>query len=157
MADYSDLARFFPGVTPAAQSSPGILEMFGGGLSVPGYGQPVNSVKDAGAMSALQLMGNPGVSGQAAGALGGLGLNIPTGQLALGGLGALGNLWGAFQAQGLAQKQFELTRNIANTNLTNQIRSYNTALEDRARSRGAVEGQSQSQVDDYLARNRMTR
>lgn len=136
-----------------------------------------NDINGMGALSVQQMMGMPAgslpsldlggvtangldfskLAGAQSGVGAGLGANIPTAQLALGGLGALGNLWGAFQAQGLAQKQFELTRNIANTNLTNQIRSYNTALEDRARSRGAAEGQSQSQVDDYLARNRMTR
>jgi hypothetical protein len=87
----------------------------------------------------------------------GLGMNLGTGQLALSGLGALGSLWGGMQAQGLAKKQFDFTKSITNTNLANQIRSFNTGLEDRTRSRGFAEGQTQAQMDDYLARNRMTR
>jgi hypothetical protein len=86
----------------------------------------------------------------------GLGLNLGTGQLALSGLGALGSLWGGMQAQGLAKKQYELTKNISTTNLVNQMKSYNTQLEDRARSRGVAEGNPAS-ANDYLERNRMTR
>lgn len=88
---------------------------------------------------------------------GGFGWNIGTGRLAMSGLGALGNLWSSFQAQDLAKKQFGLTRDVMNTNLANQIKSYNTRLSDIARARGVTEGQSQAQVDDYVTRNQLSR
>lgn len=83
----------------------------------------------------------------------GLGLNIPTAQLALNGLGTLGSLWGAMKMAKVAKQQLNFTRASANANLANQTQSYNTQIEDRARSRGAVEGQTQGQVDDYIAKN----
>jgi len=89
----------------------------------------------------------------ATGALSGLGFNVPTAQLALSGLGAIGNIMSAFNAQKLAKKQFEYQKGITDTNLANSIQSYNTTLADRARARGAMEGQSQAQVDQYVAQN----
>ena len=87
----------------------------------------------------------------------GLGKNMGTLNLALGGLQTLGGLWGAYQAQKLAKAQFNYTKDVTETNLANNIKSFNTALEDRARSRAVVEGQSQQQTDDYIARNRLSR
>jgi|SRR5690606_19151070 len=71
------------------------------------------------------------------------------------GVQSLANLWNAFQANKLARQQFRFTRNFANANLANQTQSYNTALEDRARSRGVMEGRSQAEVDSYIAANRL--
>lgn len=87
----------------------------------------------------------------------GLGLNIPTLQLGIGGLGALNSIFQGREATKLAKKQYNLAKDVTNTNLTNQIRSYNTALEDRARSRGVMEGRDDSYVDEYVEKNRMTR
>jgi hypothetical protein len=98
---------------------------------------------------------NAGVVPPTAGS--GLGMNIGTGQLALGGLAALGNLWGASKAQGLAEDQFDFTKKITNTNLNNQIKSYNTALADRIRSRTATEGGSQQDAEAYLQKNSLSR
>lgn len=67
---------------------------------------------------------------------------------------ALG-LYNAFNANKMAKQQFKFTKNFANANLANQTQSYNTALQDRARSRGFVEGQSQPQIDSYVAQNRL--
>lgn len=85
------------------------------------------------------------------------GLNPGTFSLGLNGLGTLSNLWGGLQANKLAKEQFRFTKDITNTNLNNQIKSYNTSLEDRIRSRAAVEGQSAQQAEAYLAKNRLTR
>lgn len=88
----------------------------------------------------------------------GLGANMGTAQLALGGLNTLGNLWGAFQAQNLARKQFDFTKETTNANLNNQIKSYNTALNDRIESRAVTQGNiTPEQVADYKARNQMSR
>ncbi|UCR75506.1 hypothetical protein PP742_gp22 [Alcaligenes phage vB_Af_QDWS595] len=90
-----------------------------------------------------------------AGMFGGFGMNLPTAGLLLGGLNAIGNLWGANKSLGLARDQFDFTREITNKNLANQTQTYNTALEDRARSRAVAQGQSQSDADAYLERHRL--
>lgn len=87
----------------------------------------------------------------------GLGMNLGTAQLALGGLSALGSIFGANQASKLAKDQFKFTKDVTNTNLNNQIKSYNTALEDRITARAAMQGNDSSYVSDYLAKNRLSR
>jgi len=86
-----------------------------------------------------------------------LGMNVPTLQLGLGALGSLSNIYGGFQANKLAKDQLSFTKDITNTNLNNQIQSYNTALEDRARSRAAAENRSQSSADEYIQQNKLSR
>lgn len=88
---------------------------------------------------------------------GGLGFNMDTFKLIGGGISTIGNLWNAFQAQKLARESFNFQKDFANRNLNNQIASYNTALEDRARSRGVAEGQSDQQVSDYISKNSLSR
>lgn len=75
----------------------------------------------------------------------------------LSGLSALGNLYNAFQANSLANKQFQYTKGITDTNLNNQIKSYNTALSDKINSRASVEGLTPQQVSSYLAANSLSR
>jgi len=87
----------------------------------------------------------------------GLGMNIGTGQLALGGLGSLAGIWGALNSNKLANQQFKFTKDTTNTNLNNQIKSYNTALEDRITARAATQGQDSAYVNDYLNKHRMNR
>jgi hypothetical protein len=85
----------------------------------------------------------------------GLGANMGTLQLGIGGVQAGMNIWNSMQAQDLAKKTFAFNRDIANTNLNNSIRSYNTALEDRAASREAY---TSGRFDDsYVERNRARR
>lgn len=91
------------------------------------------------------------------GASQGLGLNIPTFQLGLGALGSLANIYGGFQANRLAKDQLSFTKDITNTNLNNSIKSYNTALEDRARSRAVAENRDQSTADEYIEKNKLSR
>lgn len=86
-----------------------------------------------------------------------LGMNVPTFQLGLGALGSLANIYGGFQANKLAKDQLNFTKSVTNTNLNNQIKSYNTALEDRARSRATAENRDQSSADTYIAANKLTR
>ncbi len=87
----------------------------------------------------------------------GFGFNLGTGQLALQGLGALGNFMNAREAQKMARDQFDFAKSITNTNLNNSIQSYNTALSDRLRARGITEGTSESDVAAQIERNKLTR
>lgn len=91
------------------------------------------------------------------GSAGQLGLNVPTFQLGLGALGSLANIYSGFQANKLAKDQLNFAKSVTNTNLNNQIKSYNTALEDRARSRATAENRDQSTADAYIAANKLTR
>ena len=86
-----------------------------------------------------------------------LGMNVPTFQLGLGALGSLANIYSGLQANKLAKDQLNFTKSVTNTNLNNQIKSYNTALEDRARSRATAENRDQSSADAYIAANKLTR
>ena len=85
----------------------------------------------------------------------GLGMNVKTGQLALAGLDTIGSLWGGFAARGLANKNFNFQKDFAEKNYVNQLKSYNTALEDRGRSRAVMEGQSDAEARDYIAKNKL--
>lgn len=86
-----------------------------------------------------------------------LGMNVGTLQAGLAGLGALGGVFSSLEANKLAKEQFKFSKGLANTNLTNQIQSYNTALSDRITSRAATQGMSDAEVQDYLSKNRLTR
>lgn len=96
-------------------------------------------------------------SGNGSGLTDQLGMNIPTFQLGLGALGSLANIYGGFQANRLAKDQLSFTKDITNTNLNNSIKSYNTALEDRARSRAVAENRDQSTADEYIEKNKLSR
>lgn len=100
---------------------------------------------------------SPNTSAMGSGLTGQLGMNIPTFQLGLGAIGSLANIYGGFQANKLAKDQLSFTKNITNTNLNNSIQSYNTALEDRARSRATAENRSQSSADEYIEKNKLSR
>lgn len=139
---------------------------FGGGglgLQMPtGYQSPVMGLNQNMAGAGFQPQGlnfyNPsaGVNNNAP-QIGGIGFNLPTAQLGLQGLGSLANIFAAFQAQGLAKKQFDFSKNIANTNLDNQVKSYNTALTDRITSRAKAQGMTDDEVANYLSENRLSR
>ena len=86
-----------------------------------------------------------------------IGWNAPSLKMGLSGLNTVGNLWGAWQSNRVARDQLNMANKFANANLNNQIASYNTALEDRARSRAAMEQQSPQEMQDYIDRNRLSR
>lgn len=70
--------------------------------------------------------------------------------LVLGGIQVLGNLWSSYQAHKMAKEQIAFAREQWNTNLTNQTQTYNTALEDRIRSRHHTEGRGSEETNTYL-------
>ena len=83
------------------------------------------------------------------------GMNIPTFQLGLQGLGTLGSLWGTSQSNKLARDSFNFQKGFAERNLANQIKSYNTALTDRATTRGFVQGDSKDKTQQYINDNKL--
>ncbi len=85
------------------------------------------------------------------------GFNADSLKLLLGGLQTIGNLYGAFQANKLARETFNFQKDFANTNLANQIKSYNTALSDRANTRAFTEGRSAESAQSYIDENKLTR
>ena len=84
---------------------------------------------------------NPGLFG-----IQGLGANLDTARLGLGGLQAIGGIWSAAQQNKLAKKAFNFQKGILDTNLVNQIKSYNLGLDDKFRSRAVVEGRTPEQT-----------
>lgn len=109
-------------------------------------------------------MGNPanmgtiqmpdGSAGAGGGMLSGMS-GMDKAQLALGGIQTIGSLWAAFQSAKMANKQFKFTKATTETNMANQIQSYNSTLADKARSRGMVEGQTADQTQSYIDQNRL--
>ena len=87
-----------------------------------------------------------------------IGFNLPTAWTALQGLSTVGNLWGAYQGNKMARKQLALSTDAYNTNLTNQIKSYNTQLEDRVRGRHSpTNAAGQAEASKYIDENKLTR
>lgn len=132
-------------VVPAAVGAQNPVGSYLGGKQINSsgaYGTPpaVAGAAGAGAEDSLQL-----------------GANIGTAKLALGGLQTIGNLWNAWQAQQLAKKQFEYTKQITDQNITNQIQSYNTTLNDRIRARSATEGRDDAYTQAYIDKNELHR
>ena len=70
-------------------------------------------------------------------------------------IGGFGTLWNGIQANRLAKDAFNFQKQAYQTNLANTIKSYNTSLTDRARSRYAQYGQGAGAADAYIADNRL--
>lgn len=131
--------------------------MSGFGTSAAG-GSPVDiatSLKSFGTGDRSEAFNNIDISTTNKGPGTGLGANIGTAKLALSGLQTLGNLWAAWQSNKLAKKQFAFTKDVTTANLTNQIKSYNTTLADRGRSRAHTESQTPEQAAAYVNKNRL--
>lgn len=86
---------------------------------------------------------------------GGGGFGLDGLKLVLGGLSTIGNIWTAWNANKLAKDQLKFQKGLANANLTNQISSYNTSLEDRIRSRMVQQNGTQGQADQYIAAHKL--
>jgi len=110
----------------------------------------------------MNIHGFKAAGAQGSGSGSGFGLNQGTGQLVLGGLQLLGNLWGAFQANKIAKQQlafareqFAFQKEFAPQNMANQIQSYNTTHEDRSHSRAHTQNQDPSTAETYIEKHRL--
>jgi len=71
-------------------------------------------------------------------------------QIGLGAIQTLGSLWNSFQQQKMAKKTFNLNKRAYENNLNDQRSTYNSALEDRIRSRGAYNGASEAETNKII-------
>jgi hypothetical protein len=86
----------------------------------------------------------------------GLGANVGSLQGLLGGVNSIGQLFNAYQAQKLAKESLDFQKQTTATNMTNQLKSYNTQLTDRVNSRAAVNGMTDADKQAYLNANRLS-
>lgn len=101
-------------------------------------------------------VGGVGVPGAGGGQGGFFGPNFANNAgMVLSGVQALGSLWNSYQANKLAKEQIGLQREAFQTNLANQKQTYNTALEDRIRSRYNTEGRSSGEADAYIDKHKL--
>lgn len=70
-------------------------------------------------------------------------------------IGAFGTLYQGIQQNKIARESLAMQKRAFETNLSSQLASYNLALEDRMRARGAQTGQSQAEIDAKIARHRL--
>ena len=87
------------------------------------------------------------------------GWNLDTMKVGVDALAAIGGLYNAFQSNKLAKDQFAFTKEVTNTNLNNQIKTYNTTLEDRALARGRLNGEADpsAYAAAYTDKNKISR
>lgn len=84
--------------------------------------------------------------------------NIGAGIQGLGSLAsAFGNLYMGNKALKFAKDQFNFQKDLANTNLNNSIKSYNTKLGDIANTRSVMETGSTGKYDNWYNDNKLTR
>lgn len=74
----------------------------------------------------------------------------------LDGLKTIAGIWGGLKMLNLAKKQFTFNRDFSTANLGNSIKSYNTALADRARGRAVMESQTPDQMNAYVNKNSLS-
>lgn len=82
----------------------------------------------------------------------GLGKNLDTLRMGIGVAGGIANVWNGLQQNKLARASFNHQKGILDTNLANQIRSFNLQLDDKLRSRQVVEGTSDADREAARAR-----
>lgn len=76
-------------------------------------------------------------------------------KIGMGGLQTLGNLWGAWQSNNLANKSFNFQRDMANRNLANTTAAYNSRMTDHANTLASLNSWSDKQKQDYITQNRL--
>lgn len=142
---YGGTEAYTTGVPAAAAGPAPYLPQF-----EPGYKSP--DVTTTGSVAGGITDNNPAGAG---GFWDGFKWNKDTFGLALGGLQTIGSLWGAWQANKLANEQFKFSKDFALKNLSNQTTAYNTELEGRTRARAFTEGLSDQDAKNYVEAHRL--
>lgn len=70
-------------------------------------------------------------------------------------LGSIGGIYGAMKTYGLAKDQLNFSKESFRTNIDNQRKTYNTALEDRVAGRYSDASRDTARDQAYLDRNRL--
>ena len=73
------------------------------------------------------------------------------------GIGSFGSMLNSRKELGLARENLAFKKEAYNTNMNNQIKSYNTALEDRYRGRTSEYVGKENDIRDLLQKNQLTR
>ena len=148
------------GYIPPAETDYSLL----GSVGTPGVATGVNLNSMGGGQGLVptdSFWGNNSnsVLGKAGTADSGLGFNLGTLNMGVNALAAIGGLYNAFQSNKLAKDQFAFTKEVTNTNLNNQIKTFNTTMEDRARARARLDGREDTEgyAKDYMDKNRISR
>lgn len=165
-----DTTNYTPSSAPLTAAG---ISTKGAGSLVPqiiGFGGDPMAQALGGVEGVGQVVGVPGGYGTpAADAVGGAGSGIggimkntflnKNGGLNIDGitslLGSVGGIAAAIKGYGLAKDTYNLNKHQFETNLANQTKSYNTALEDRARARASYSGISDAETEAYIKRNRL--
>lgn len=66
---------------------------------------------------------------------------------------SLANAWQAYEANKLAKEQFGFQKEAFNTNLANQIKTYNTTLAGRREGSAGFRGESAQATADYIKKH----
>lgn len=69
--------------------------------------------------------------------------------------GGIGKVWAALQTNKIAKESLAFEKSSYNTNLANQLASYNMALSDRAYSRTAQNNGTQADAQAYISQNKL--
>jgi hypothetical protein len=74
---------------------------------------------------------------------------------AISGINTLGQLYGAYQAQKLGNKQFAFQKALTERNLANSSLDYNTRLENKMAQKAALDGVTPEAQEAYLNSHRV--
>lgn len=155
---------FMPSTEDLMFGMRGATPGLGAGIGALGGELPISAIQgdaplDIGQVSIPGMGGIPsilpGIGGAGGGGFFGNMNGMQKAGAIIGGLASLANIFAGFKALSMAKKNMRFQQDFANRNYANQLKSYNTALADRARARGFTEGQSSSQVDEYYNKNKL--
>jgi hypothetical protein len=128
------------------------------GIGTPAYASPIGAGSNAAGKATFNVADNTGNNaGAGAGDPSWFNKNLENGNFKdiAGILQGFGTLWGGFQQNKIAKDALKFQKQSYETNLSNSIKSYNTALTDRMTSRGAQNETSSAAVQDQIATNRL--
>jgi hypothetical protein len=140
-----------PNPMPVNMVSPQVNDPWGNGMRTNG-----SIIPNFGNQSTVGGVPGSGTGQQKPGFFGNMNF-MDTAELALGGLQTIGSLWGAWQANKLAGENLAFQKEAYNTNLANSISAYNTALDDKIRSRAKTEGMSDAEAQAYIDEHELRR